>query len=220
MTGRPFSRVANQESTVPKSPKGPRKGRKAAQAVRAQMLFSKLCELIRPHVEPFIRQQCLDQINGPPPSDEQAKELLDALRIHLMAHGVAGEDLDEALKEAETRIRDPKNISQDEIDAAVEDGANEETGLIAALWITMMMISSYQVANFRVLELQPLDDAMLPPLDEQMQDMFSFGCSQQMLGEQATKDVLRAVKAALPAGDKIPAVAIELLELQGLTVIK
>jgi hypothetical protein len=205
---------------VPKSPKGPRKGRKAAQAQQAQKLFSELCALFRPHIEPLIRQQCLDQINGPPPTDEQATELLEALRAHLTGFGLAKEDLEEALREAEERIRDPKNITQEEIDAAVADGAAEETGLMVALWITMMMLASYQVANFRVLELQPLDDAMLPPLDEQMQDMFSFGCSQQMLGEQATKDILRAVKAALPAGDQIPACGAELLELQGLTIIK
>ncbi|HTM68267.1 MAG TPA: hypothetical protein VL426_03110 [Candidatus Binatia bacterium] len=206
---------------MPKSPKGPRKaGRKSARMQRGQALFTSLCALFRPHVEPLIRKDCLQQLSGPPPTEEQVQQLLDALREHLGSFGAKPEDIDEALKEAETRIRDPKSITPEEIEAAVDDAATEETGMLVMTWLNVLTLAAYPVANFHVLELKPLDDAMLPPMDERMEGFFSFACTQKILGEGPSKDVLRAVKAALPAGEQLPAVAIELLEHEGLTVIK
>lgn len=205
---------------MPKSPKGPRKGRKAAHQQKGQELFTQLVDLFRPHVEPLVRADCLKELSGPPPDEEKVQELLAALREHLESFGAKPEDLEEALKDAETRIRDPQSITQAEIDGAVAQAVTEECAMLAMAWLNVLTLSSYRVANFQVIELKPLDDAMLPPMDEQMEAFFAYACAQKPLGEDASKGVLRAVKAALPAGEQVPAVAVELLEHEGLTIIK
>lgn len=198
-----------------------RPGRSAEHVKKGRELFEKICALFRPHVEPLCRKQCLDEIANANLSEEEIQGMLALLRAHMKAAGQGTpEDIEEALKEAETRMRDPKSITPEEIDQAVEDSAAEETATLVAHWLGFLMLSGYAVAGMRVIELQPLDDAMLPPLDANLRQFMDDSCAQRLLGEAETRDVLRQVRAALPAGQTVPEDAVLLLEHEGVVVIK
>ncbi len=206
---------------MPRKNKNSRSGRTAEHVKKGRELFEKICALFRPHVEPLCRKQCLDEIANANLTEEQIQGMLALLRAHMKAAGQGTpEDIEEALKEAEQRMRDPKSITQEEIDQAVADSSTEETAMLVAHWLGFLMLSSYGVAGMRVIELQPLDDCMLPPFDEHMTEFMADSCAQRLLGEAETRDVLRLVRAALPAGQAIPDDAVAILEHEGIVVVK
>ncbi|MEY4744776.1 MAG: hypothetical protein RL272_721 [Candidatus Parcubacteria bacterium] len=206
---------------MPRKPRNKRPGRAVDHQKKGRELFEKLCAIFRPFVEPAVRKQCLAEIAGAHMTEEQIQAMLGMLREHLTEHeGLSPKDVEDAIKEAEPRLRDPKTITPEEIDQAVDEAAAEETGMLVAHWLGLLMLSSYTVARMHVLELQPLDDAMMPPLDERLQEFFAESCGRRLLGEEETKDVLRQVRASLPAGQAIPDTAVEILEHEGLAVIK
>ncbi len=205
---------------MPRKNKKKRPGRTAEHQKKSHEIFTKICALFRPHVEPLCRKQCLDEIANAHPSEEEIQGMLALLRAHMKSTGAKPEDIEDALKESETRMHDPSSITPEEIDQAVDESAAEETAMLVAHWLGLLLFSGYAVAGMQVIELQPLDDAMLPPLDPVMQQLMSDSCAQRLLGEAETREVLRNVRAALPAGQAIPDAAVELLEHEGAAVIK
>ena len=190
-------------------------------AQRTQELFESLCGTCRPHVEAVVRAQCTNEFGKPSISEDDVKMIKTALRAHLIDMGLSPEDADEAIKNAEPTIREPKNIPPEEIDQVVDQVTAEETGLLVSNWINILADARMLPSSGNtIIDLYGLDDAMLPALDADQRDLLEILCMQGVLSTAEMREVLRQVKAALPAGAALPEDLVKFFENEGTFVIQ
>jgi len=191
------------------------------QAQKTQELFESLCTTCRPHVEAIVRKQCTDELSNAKVSDDDAKMIMEALRKHLIGLGADPKEADEAIAQAEPRIRNPQAVPPEEIDEVVAEATTEETGLLVSNWINILAdVRMLPSSGNTIIDLYGLDDAMLPHLNADQREFLEILCMQGVLGEAEMREVLRQVKAALPAGAALPEDLVKLFENEGTFVIQ
>jgi hypothetical protein len=199
------------------------KTRIIAQIERGSELLQSLCLVFYPFVEAAMRPIITPQLSGPLLSDEEIKNMRDA--VNGMKDDIPAE-LQEQLREMAATIDKPFT-AEDVANAIVEESQNECAQLVRN-WLNAYFYADDDVNGNRTVPVSRIDDAMLPPLDFVMTRGYPDGktgeqmfaeCCNMTLDAEATRAVLRQVKATLPSGKAMPDEAIEFLRLEDVFIV-
>lgn len=99
----------------------------------------------------------------------------------------------------------------------VERALAGEAKLIVREWT--LLLTEHAGDDGRTLRLSSLDDAMLPPFDEELGRIFRECCDRRMAGQKLTRGILSRVRASLPADEPLPADALAVFASRGIAVV-
>lgn len=85
-------------------------------------------------------------------------------------------------------------------------------------WEWTLLLTEHAMDGGRKLDLSTLDDAMLPPLADDLSRIFHECCGRRMAGPALTRVILGRVRATLPNGHRLPADALAVLVSRGIVV--
>jgi hypothetical protein len=179
-------------------------------------LFTSLAAHVRPHLTPHIAAHVTAEIRGVSLSEEEIRMLMHALGEALVAQGATRAELKAELKAARARLRDPSSIPDEELEEVITEATDEALTVLLSAWGNVLVITSVETDTD--ISLAGLDDCMLPPLGEELGALFAEACEQANLTVDQARDVLRATKAALPAGHGIPEAMTAILAHEGVCV--
>lgn len=180
-----------------------------------QAAFGLLVELVRPHLDPVVGAKITSEIRNATFTEEEVRALSRALGEAYQMQGASFSDLKKAMKEARQRLRDPSSVTQEEVDEIVADACDEALTILVSSWCNVLIIEGTEGSG---ISLATVDDAMLPPLDEQMAGLFSEAVGQANLTVDEARAALRAARATLPAGEVLPEALVVILQREGVAV--
>lgn len=108
-------------------------------------------------------------------------------------------------------------VSDMTVRSIVERALAGEAKLIVREWT--LLLTEHAGDNGRTLRLSSLDDAMLPPFDDDLGRIFRECCGRRMAGHGLTREILRRVRASLRADEPIPADALAVFASRGIAVV-
>ncbi|HTM67817.1 MAG TPA: hypothetical protein VL426_00820 [Candidatus Binatia bacterium] len=91
----------------------------------------------------------------------------------------------------------------------IERALKGESRLMVLEWTMLLQEAAHDRGS--VLELASLDDAMLPPLADDLRRIFEESCARRIAGMTMTRAILGRVRASLPAGERLPVAILEIL---------
>lgn len=184
--------------------------------VATEAAFELLTDLVRPHLDPVVGAKITSEIRNASFTEEEVRALSRALGEAYQMQGASFSDLKKAMKEARERLRDPSSVPQEELDEMVADACDEAATVLVSSWCNVLIIEGTQ--NGAGISLATIDDAMLPPLDEQMAELLAQAVGQANLTVDEARGILRAVRASLAVGETIPEAMTVILQREGVVV--
>lgn len=117
----------------------------------------------------------------------------------------------------ETVAMQVPHVSDMTVRTIVERALAGEAKMIVREWT--LLLTEHAVDGDRTLRLSTLDDAMLPPLDDDLSRIFRECCGRRMAGHALTRDILGRVRASLPPGERLPADALAVLASRSIDIV-
>ncbi len=82
----------------------------------------------------------------------------------------------------------------------------------------LLLLAEHASETGRTLYLDELDDAMMPQLSGELHAIFRDCCHRRIAGVAKTREILRRVRASLPAGQRLPEEVMTYLNERGVSV--
>ncbi len=184
--------------------------------VATDAAFGLLVDAVRPHLDPVVGARLRAEILGTSFSEEEVRALTHVLGEMLQMQGASFAEKKKAMKEARQRLRDPSSIETEEMDEMVADACGEAAAVLVSSWGNALIIEGTE--NPDGISLASIDDAMLPPLDEQTAALFAEAVAQVNLTGDEARAILRAVRSGLKPGDVLPEAMVVVLRHEGVAV--
>jgi hypothetical protein len=184
--------------------------------VASQAAFGLLVEAVLPHLTPVLGAKLTAEIRGTTFSEEDVITLTRVLGQMLQSQGASFAEMKKAMKEARERLRDPASITQEEVDEMVGGACDEAATVLVSSWANVLIIEGTEDPDG--ISLGTIDDAMLPPLDEQMSALFAESVGQTELTVDEARAILRTVRSGLKQGEVLPEPMVIILRHEGVNV--
>lgn len=209
------------------------KTRTQAQLQKGKVLIEALQTLFRPYVEAACSAKIAAFYGGPPPQldidDEGIEMLADMTRQAGAEAGAPSEEIEAEVEKLKEGIRNPQPFTADEIVKIVAEEVDTECGQLVSNWLNAYFLADDDENGDWKVAAKDIDDAMLPPMNfvlthgfpdgQTAEDLFVECCGQGHLDADASRAVLRQVRASLPPGQLLPAEAVEFLALEGVIIV-
>lgn len=108
-------------------------------------------------------------------------------------------------------------VSDMTVRSIVERALAGEAKLMVREWT--LLLTEHAGDDGRTLRLSSLDDAMLPPFDQELSRIFRECCERRLAGPALTRIILNRVRASLPKNEALPADALAVFASRGIAVV-
>lgn len=195
-------------------------GKRLSKRERERKRMGELKDILRDLFHPFVKRLVRSAVEK-----EMANmpEVIKVIKKEIKKEGLffpegLSAEGREAFRQKMEKILDdpnPQPLSREETDNMVEEEAEMTTILLVDIWLNALSLSS----ESRVIYLKTIDDAMLPGLNEDVDQAFNQSFAQSFLSAEQAHEVLRQVRASLPPGKILPDQAIDFLTLAGVEIV-
>lgn len=182
-------------------------------------LTESLTALVRPYVEPLVIANLdkLDKELATAPqwnlSHEQIEEIKKA--IESAVDEEATEEQREELLEA---LRHPSPPTPTDLQQEREEAIQEACDQLISGWMQELVLAQLEAGTTEI-SAASLDDAMLPPMSAELTEAFDMDFNGVLLDAAQAREVLRAIRRSLPAGQVLPEAMVEYLSCQGIKIV-
>lgn len=189
---------------------------------RTSVLLGNLFVLFRPFVEPVVKPKVVAELSKPWKlgGEEYANELRVFAEI---AEGRANcktpAELEADLERVLEILREPPPCTSEQIEAEAAERVDETTDRLVATWLECISLGNpYDVYGGSELDVATVGDDMLPPIGPELAAAFDESFASFDLTPDEARGILRAVRATLPAGKRLPDDAVEILHPHLVTI--
>ncbi len=184
-------------------------------------LIENLIELFKPFVDKAIRPQMIEELKDFSLLNESRKVALEYLEkntreIHELAN--QKKEIEDAFNALVETFKNPQPFLSEIVENDLCVTIVEETKQLITAWLEVLNLNT-RYMMYCTLKSNSLDEAMLPPMKEEITRAFEECFTNTRLDPQTAREILRQVRASLPQGQRLPDAARELLLLNGITVI-
>ncbi len=186
------------------------------------MLLDDLSGLIRPHLAAAAGDKAEADARAAWPGPYDAEEVKLFGRFAALCCLDGGGSIGEAkrlAREVMAEARAVKGPTSEEVAAAAARTLDVGAAMLGRDWLAVLMLAGRDDGLAGILDPRGLDDAMLPG-DRPLKEAFADRCGLHFAGESACREALRRLRASLPEGERLPRVAVLLLQMAGVAIVR
>ncbi len=187
-----------------------------SEKLREELLNEKmevLKGLVRQHSADLIRAGVIRKLAEMKLDDGQLGLFMDALRQELLAEGESPEDVEQAVAATREGMFGLGNGTGTYVDEIVRMAIAEVVPHIVASWANALSVFASRSGGLVWLRLSLIGDDMMPKGDKAGDAAFAEVFDDSPVDAEVVRNVLREIRASLPAGKVLPDEMVDALDL-------